>query len=77
MGLSEEFVEGYAEGFAFEVPECDVEAGDGLEREAFAAVAADAPEHLGPDAFRLEGGFADEDVFEVVVDEGADGGGRV
>lgn len=77
VGLSEEFVQGDAEGFAFEVPECDVEGGDGLECEAFAPKAADAPEHLGPDALGLEGGFADEDVFEIVGDEGSDGGGGV
>ena len=48
-----------------------------MECEAFATVAADAPEHLGPDSLGLEGGFADEDVFEVVVDQRTDSGGRV
>ena len=77
VSLSEEFVQRDAQGFAFEVPECDVEAGDGLECEAFATKTTHSPEHFSPDAFGFERGFANQDIFQVVIDQRPDSRRRV
>src|SRR5262249_34702234 len=61
------------EGLGLEVPQADVDGGDGLEGDALAAVAPDAPEHVAPELLDVEGVLADEQVLEVLLDDGPDG----
>ncbi len=70
---AEQLVEGEAQGLGLEVPEGDVDGRDGLEGEALAAEAADAPEHVLPEALDVEGIGAEQGVLEVVLDDGPQG----
>ncbi len=63
---AEEDVYGLAVGFAADVPEGDIDGGDGLDGDPAAAVINAAAIHAVPEAFDFEGVFSDEQGGEAV-----------
>ena len=74
---AEEVVDGLAGVLAGDVPEGDVDGADGAGFGAAEAVGVDGGEHGMPVALDVEGILFEEEGGELVVDEGADGAGRV
>ena len=66
---AEEAVDGLFGGFAEEIPEGDIDGGDGDHADAFAAEGHGFAIHVLPEEFDVPGVLADEEGFEVEVDD--------
>jgi len=73
-GAADELVDGLVADLAEEVPEGEVDGGDGGDGEALASVEHGGAVHLFEEVVRVAGVGAEEEALEVLVDEPACGG---
>ena len=71
---AEKFVDRLVEGFADDVPDCEVGAADGMHYRAHATVRHGAAPHLVPEQFDVEGIFVEQQFGEVLGDDESSGG---